>query len=952
VKGAASGLAAVEPGVAGAAAAFVDERQVPGAGALVHSVEGIKVRGPGGGVLLPHQRLALETVGDFLGGHAGSKPLRSALIFHSMGSGKSAIVHAIVSLVRGAASGLEGGAEPKLLSCRIALLWQSMPDAERQMSFLRANQFGVFGGTVAPNVAIPGIITASIDKSADHDALKNQIGLPTRGWLRTMETAKEAEKAAKESLASDEVKVRELSKYMSQLGLDLAQARNTNVTIYSQKPVHSETHLQAELKEATRKHAELLKAVAEKAKGVVAATGAAQQASVVTACTEATKTLVVVDECHKLFADGNLAYPLLLACAACGHAAVVLMSGTPVTSSSPLRELTRLLMLLGGREWIMEAARQVGDDALRASVAATCQYATLQAVLNSNAGTDKAGVYDARIAQAEATLGRVNAVLKQVEEKVVETLGRAASKKAAISALIELTPVRISYYGLLNGNRENHDKYRDRFDTYDHSAVLKKLRDTHVAAVSGATQRHEVAKYKLDDNFEFFPDGQMYSRTVDPTAYRVDYKTGGVAWVKSAVGPGPPRWNPNRAWHSCREYIPSFVKNRVVRVLHVTVPSYFERWDWKKLPNGETALDEQKRPIKQELGMRAPGPLIDGVPVAYVTEWLTRNLATTPAWSAPEGGARDMFQVLGKQWKYYQFVWALGVAFAAACAARHEVPEAQRGPVVLYLDRKSYDLTRAQMELLVHAVFDSKVSAHNLHAACKYRGVPYRGPRTPTEGVLSYQIGWPSEIDASARPLSAWFDGAAGVAAAAFGDDVTASARAEALLSSFGEMFALPLAEVYAAVQRETTLFDEQLKLDLTSPDASRSRELMHVLVKDAFVDEPNGTSFNPEGDDLGFCRVLIFLGMYEFMTAQQMEQLFDRVNRVNVKKNGRAKMIMHITAHAQLAKDSTLGMLGTTELDVVVDHILSELAAHAVDCEDNRTPAEAAAFKCKKKSQ
>ena len=55
-------------------------------------------------MLLGHQLNALQIVGDYITGKPGKRPLRSALAFHSMGSGKSALVHAILNLLLAVAS--------------------------------------------------------------------------------------------------------------------------------------------------------------------------------------------------------------------------------------------------------------------------------------------------------------------------------------------------------------------------------------------------------------------------------------------------------------------------------------------------------------------------------------------------------------------------------------------------------------------------------------------------------------------------------------------------------------------------------------------------------------------------------------------------------------------------------------------------------------------------------
>lgn len=971
VRGAAgavmAGSGGVGLGLGAVGAGTFAANDVPGWNVLRHSVGGMKLR-TNNGALLRHQLVALRVVGDFLAGVPGSKPLQSMLAFHSMGSGKSPLIHAIVNLIVGAGTGLEGGATPTSLACRVALLWQSVSDAERQMAFLRANQYGVLGGTVAAGHEIPGIITASIDNSADHDALKNQLGLPTRSWFVRLAGAKSVQASAEKSLEALRMGLRDKQREIAQMRLDKSRLDNGGNSIYATAPRFTETQLAAAMKEAVRVETSTARQIADATRGLREKTAATAAAGATHTCTESNLTLVIVDECHKLFADGNLAFAILLSCVACKHATVVLMSGTPITSVAPMRELTRLCMLLGGKEWILAAVdatiAEPARAALKHRVATTCTYETMSAVLNRGGGS--AGTFEERVAAADATLGQIGEVLRQVEDGVTGTLSRAHDRRQAISALLGLSPLRISYYGRLNGNKVDHERYRDKFDVYDYSVILRKLRDTHVAAVSGATQTEAAVAGRVDKNFEVFPDGSMYTNTVDPTAYSVG-ADGKVTWLRKAVLPGPPTFQPHRPWHSTREYVPAFVANRTLRVLHVSVPSYFERRDWRPTVGGAGADGTQRAQFGrgmslERIGNDLPSPAMDGVLVSYVTEWVERNLTTTPEWRQAKG-ALQSFQLLGKQWPWYQFMWCLGVVFAAAAASRHESAVDDRGPVVVYLDRKSYDLTQAQMELLIHAVFDSGAHQHPLHANCGYRGQPFQGPSTTAAGVLAYQVGWPSAIDFGARPMSAWFGPVPGSAAAAASVGTSHAAPAafgraqgkgklelESVIRSLGEMFPVMLDRVANSIQQKTTLFDDELRLDIASTTAMRSKELMHVMFKDMWVTEANGTSLNTEGDDLGNFRGIFIVGMPSEMSAQRMEQLYDRINRVNVTASGRRKFILHITGHKQMAPDSTLGMLGKTELDDVVSHITAELARNAIDCDTNRLDAESGMMACKKK--
>ena len=944
VRGAAVGVVnAGLPAAAGVPSGLVggvaNSRDVPGAGVLLESSAGMSARG-GGGVLLGHQLNALQIVGDYITGKPGKRPLRSALAFHSMGSGKSALAHAILNLLLAVASGLDAHA-PSSLACRVALLWQSMGDAERQMAYLRANQFSVLGGQVAPGAEIPGVITGSIDNSADHDALKNQLGLPTRSWFENLSKTRDERGKADAAVHKADTALGDAQREIARIEVEMSKLRSASGGMFQadNAPRYTMAQLEAGLAKAKLEKEKLARELAAGKKGLGELKAREQVAAKTHACTEKNPTLVIVDESHKILADGNLAYGILLACAVCGHARLVLMSGTPVTSAAPMRELTRLCMLLGGLPWVLRAVETVvapaQSAALRGRVTAACSYAKLAAVLNRGADT----AFEQRVAAADATLAQIGEVLRQVEEAVTAALVRSPHQKKAVTETIELAPLTISYYGRLNGNAVEHERYRDSFDKYDYSAVLRLLRDTHVAAVSYATQIDEEHE---DRNFEKFPDGSRFTRTVDLAHYTVA-PDGKVAWLGKPVLRGPPK-AVSELWHSCREYVPAFVANRTVRILHVSVPPYRERKETALERDPQTnQMVEVEKPVLLYKGPKAS----DDVPIIYAIDWVQRCLSVAPGWDTKEVLEKSMGYEAHKQWGAYKFMWCLGVAFATACASRFEGSDT--GPVAIYVDRKAYDLTAAQMELLVHAVFGSYSGTHKLHSElCKRRGVPYQGVATPLpevlgeergEKVLTYQIGWKSLVDLNARPLSAWY------APAAFGEE-RASTALDELVKLFGDLFPLPLSQIALEVQGKTTLFDDEVRLDMASKNM-RGRDAMHVFVKDMYATEARGESLNVEGDNLEKFLTMVIIGMPE-MSAQRFEQLLDRINRVNVDlKAKRKKRIIHITSPSQLEKNSTLARLGTTPLDQTVSWITSELARHAMDCDTNREGAESSAMKC-----
>lgn len=96
----------------------------------------------------------------------------------------------------------------------------------------------------------------------------------------------------------------------------------------------------------------------------------------------------------------------------------------------------------------------------------------------------------------------------------------------------------------------------------------------------------------------------------------------------------------------------------------------------------------------------------------------------------------------------------------------------------------------------------------------------------------------------------------------------------------------------------------------------------------------------------------LFVLGVPAQMTSQRMEQLFDRINRVNTAKSTKTKtkkFIMCTTRPDVLdpATPTPLRTLGTTDRDRLVAALNETLVRHAGDCGKMRTHAESAAFLC-----
>jgi hypothetical protein len=466
------------------------------------------------------------------------------------------------------------------------------------------------------------------------------------------------------------------------------------------------------------------------------------------------------------------------------------------------------------------------------------------------------------------------------------------------------------------------------------------LRESHAASVSGTTQ-HNAAR---DPNFELVGDG-YYSRTVDPGMYALG-EDGSLTRRRAHIAPsalahsGP--------WHSTREFAPLFLPGRVVRCLHVSVPSFFQNFSTQADAAGNAVLVEADvLPEQRQL-------LVHN----HVLTWLADNVATTAEWRAAPYEKR-VFELKGeKPWGWYHFVWSLGVVFAVACGCTFGAPK--QSSIVVYLDRETYGLTRKQMELLIHAVFHERMQ-HPLHRRLGHGGVPYAAG-TAQDSKLTYQLGWEADtVDQAPKRMDAW--PAEAVAAAAAADDNPAFAPSHAaaaafgktvgkteLVASFGKLFALDVGAAYEAVQGRTTLFDEDFRKDVTKAESSRSYLALHVLFKDMFTDESSGPSLNTEGDDLGVFGGLCAVGVPRGMSAQRMAQLLDRINRVDTSitsKTRRNKFVVLITRPDSLYDaQAPLQRMGTNDRDRAVDTLNEELVRNAYDCEQ-RDATERSAFAC-----
>jgi hypothetical protein len=942
---------------------------VPGVGKLEFSADGytsIERKGK----LLSYQKLGLDVITDSKT-RPGTRPIRSSLVFFSMGAGKTALVHAVLNYIVGIAKGLIDSAPASSLACRVALLWQSREDAERQRSFLKKNMYGVFGGVAATadaSAVHDSIFFGSIDAKADLDELKEQLQLPTKSWLKRFQDANAKGKSDETNAAKEGLQITDAENKVKRAVAAFEALRDGDTTPgvvpYGWTSV---TQANREVEKAKAALKTLREEQKTNAKNAEANAERRQKVTGTWKCTPRSRLLFVVDECHKLFAEGNPNYGLIRACVACDHATAVLMSGTPVTSNAPEREFVRMCMLLGGRKWTLEALNVLaGTEPHRHEVAekvfasvAKLGYATLGAVMQTTLAKDEftAKKYTALVTESDGAIAIVDAALQAAEVELTGFVERDVRRAETLLALRlkGRRLVHVSYYGRINGNTHDHERYRDDFVSYDFSTVLRVLRDAHVAAVSGKTQRDAAN----DRHFELVR-GEYYSRTIDPDAYRVSAE-GVVARVSAHIEPS--RLQPKAVWHSAREFAPTFLPNRVVRCLHVCVPSLVAR----PMEPGTDVLPDER----------------DGLVHEHTLAWLRENVRPTPAWHGAEYERKLMQLKQPSHWNWYHFVWSLGVVYATACASAFGhgggAPGAEaheRNSVVVYLDRQTYGLTRRQMELAVHAVFHESM-AHPLHEKLGRGGVPYKAA-TSQKGKLVYQIGWDGDtIDEHAKTMAEWVvSGTADVhvgdvgaeddvpafnptaAAAAFGAEraeraeraATAASKRKELIESFGALFALDLEAAYGAVQGKTTRFDDAFRGDVTKANRSATFGKVHVLFMDMFTDEAGGMSLNTEGVDLGSYGGLCVVGIPEGMSAQRMAQLFDRINRVDLSitpATKRRKFVVLITRpNALVEPKAPLQTMGNDARDRTVDALNAALARHAYDCDAHREPHERA-FAC-----
>lgn len=915
----------------------VDENNPPpGHKVIVPSSAGYRVRNADGtgGKLLPYQRLALDA---FAGETPGARPVRSLLVFHSMGSGKTPIVHAFLNYLAGVAGqSIEGVQRPASLACRVALLWQNEQTAREQKRSLEKNRYGIFAGYNKPEHDSGNIFFGTIDEKADIDELKTQLQIPSERWYANYKAVKKRSGAESEGR-------KEAGMGLEDLRQELRQIKADRTMMPSEKG-RAVQGLQAEIAALTAQQA-------------ASTTGSETSRSLDAAlrvwpCSTDNPVLFIVDECHKLFTDTNAAYPLLRTCVTCGHAKVALLSGTPVTSAEPLKEFVRLCMLLGGKEWIVAALELVEPPPRRASrrIQMECTYDALKAVMFGKGGlhvTRSEGVtkkaWAEHMGKTHSTLESLNQQLADAEAAVMAHIAAAAAaapkdasaETKAVDALIAKTPrLNISYYGRINGNVVAHERFRDDFASYDFSAIADLLRRTHVASVPGSTH---VWEGKHDENFEEV-GGEMFTRTVDGKQYAV--VDGRVVYqgADATALPGPPAHT--GVWHSVREFVPAFLPNRRIRCLHACVPPWFRH----------TYIDEAGKSVP--LDKFADGyDAHDMYVYDHTFAWLRQHMRVTDAWDKASRESKEYFMRAGHS-AIYEMVCALAVVYVTACACVFESDAEHRTNLVVYIDRSTYNLSRAQLELLIYAVFDGSMG-HKLHEETQHPGVPYAGADTKKDGRLTFQVGWETTVASGARTLSQWLSAFGKppppAARKSFEPDAEATRRA---VESFGQLFALDMQAALRAATNRTTMWEEELRSDVGDQRASKSYMSLHVLFRDMFVTEANGESLSTEGDDLGMFGGLFILNLPMQMTSQRLEQLFDRINRVNTAKTTKTKTKKFImcTTRPDVLDPGTptpLRMMGRTAKDRLVKALNETLVRYAGDCAKMRTDAESAAFLC-----
>lgn len=687
------------------------------------SDNGLMLKGPEGGVLLPGQKFALRIITGMVHSRQliGRWSLRSALVFHAMGSGKTVVVHALLNYLAGLVR------NNKSAACRVVLMWQhedSMRDNERK---IRSNEYNVFAAPVrvGPNEPIhKNLMFSTLDA---RDTVLGAMQLMTATMREDIDERITNKNTARAAATQTNTKIVDVNAKLKRAKLNKQNAEDARGT-----DGRLPSSYEREMNELKQELAELQKQK-EAEQGKSTANVQIDPAS----CTSANRVLFVVDEVHELIGEPNVdTYLALLTGVFCDHARVVLMSGTPVSSVSPITDIARLLLLIGGRPfflWVMSGTqRETRGAAALVAFVQSLGYSTLEKLTIRGFSASRPEFKDVLKRPTHGALGKILAEtnvhldylkskMREVEARMFAIISHAAKADPTLAAfrrtlvaLAQHSSIVVSYYGLANGNVVEYTKTRENFTEYKYDEIVR--------AIEPALEQECVLE-------------PLVARLGDEAVVRRILEGDGTVRIRHTAGAdGARAYRYAGKGPKAVVTTPGFSQSGA-RYLVATVPPY------------ALHADRAARMSSTEMA--------HGVSAAEVAKWLTANMTMHESWTNANEASREA--EVARNYGRYALAWGLCVAILAARAAFDSNAEHQKATaVVLMVDRLSYGamsaaakMSRLEMELVVHYVmrhtrghkvlgnaytpyvlaFDSTVTAASAAEARAVQGEAYEEPR-------------------------------------------------------------------------------------------------------------------------------------------------------------------------------------------------------------------------------
>ena len=957
--------------------AFPDsDKNTPPHGSIVFSDNGLMLKGTEGGKLLPGQKFALRIITGMVHSRQliGRWSLRSALVFHAMGSGKTVVVHALLNYIAGLVR------NNKSAACRVVLMWQhesAMRENERK---IRSNEYNVFAAPVrvGPNEPIHDNLMFSTLSARDTVLGAMQLMTATmRADIDERITNKNTARAAVVQMDTEITDVNTKLKRAKLNKQNAEDARGTDGRLPSSYK-NEISRLTQELAELEKK-----KEVQEKGKSAKVQIDRAS-------CTSANRALFVVDEVHDLIGEPNVeTYLALLTGVFCDHARVVLMSGTPVSSVSPITDIARLLLLIGGRPfflWVMSGTqRETRGAAALVAFVQGLGYGTLDKLTIRGFSASRPEFRDVLKKPTHGALGKIlsetnvhldylKSKMREVEARMFAIISHAAKADPTLAAfkrtlfdLAQHSSIVVSYYGLANGNRVEYTKTRENFTEYKYDEIVRAIEpalhqecvlEPLVARLGDAG--HDVVRRILEG------DGTV----------RIKRGAGATgAGTYRYVGKGP----------KAVVTTPGFSQSGA-RYLVATVPPY------------ALHADRAARMSSTEIA--------HGVSAAEIAKWLTANITMHESWTNANDASKEA--EVSRNYGRYALAWALCVSILAARAAFESNAEHQNATaVVLMVDRLSYGamgaaatMSRLEMELVVHYVMRHAKG----HKVLGNAYTPYILAFDSTVTAASAAEARAMQGEAPEHTQEDEDDDDAAAFGTAFGKPPMRSKRKRVLLprrsSIKKEHVGLPAAPAAPAATRDKDTDknknkdnDDEDNNDRSTNSKSKNKEDEDdggpgpamvgetvvpiigfdlvgahreaqgkygaadaaaaknptgklILVQDMYTIHEGVDQLGVEGHSYDKYDGLIVVGIPR-MSATKARQLVARIDRVNASegRTARRRFVMFIRA----PRMATLDDIGSDLSERQVAAIEDVLVRVARDCDLNVTDAERAAFKCAK---